>query len=249
MLVKILRYLWEVDRRRLYLPRGYSSLFEFCTGYLKYSRSAAGKRIRAARHLARFPKVAGILLSGEIDLCVLSLVSGILTRENAGETLSWIKGRSFREVELLVSRHRPERMLRDRVKPVCIIQECADGITKVGTGPDRDKKLPGETATGIGTKRKASLTFTPNVGTKCKAGLTSDFNIKGGLPEAVESSNDGETPGMGGQADTPANASSKNRIEQVLITQKFKLEFAVDPGFMEKLARVKSLLSSKYPNG
>ncbi|UCF04986.1 MAG: hypothetical protein JSV33_13850, partial [bacterium] len=39
VLVEILRCLAEIDRRRLYLPRGYGSLFEFCTGYLHYSRS------------------------------------------------------------------------------------------------------------------------------------------------------------------------------------------------------------------
>ncbi len=45
VLVAVLRHLVEMERRRLYLPRGYSSLFEFCTQHLKYSRSAAGRRI------------------------------------------------------------------------------------------------------------------------------------------------------------------------------------------------------------
>jgi hypothetical protein len=35
----------------------------------------------------------------------------------------------------------------------------------------------------------------------------------------------------------------------VLITRKFKLEFAVDPKLIEKLARVRSLLSTRYPKG
>ncbi len=32
-----------------------------------------------------------------------------------------------------------------------------------------------------------------------------------------------------------------------MVERKFKLQFAVDPEFMEKLARIKSLLSTKYP--
>jgi 5-methylcytosine-specific restriction endonuclease McrA len=34
-----------------------------------------------------------------------------------------------------------------------------------------------------------------------------------------------------------------------MITRKYKLEFAVDPGFMEKLVRVRSILSTKYIEG
>ncbi|UCF04727.1 MAG: hypothetical protein JSV33_12495, partial [bacterium] len=219
VLVEILCCLAEIDRRRLYLPRGYGSLFEFCTGYLHYSRSGAGRRIRAARCLAGFPQVADMLLSGEINLCVLSLVSGILTNENADEILSWIKGRSFREVELLVSRHRPERMLRDRVKPVCIMTECADSMKGAGTSTGRDRIPSGRSTPGVGTNSKATLTFTPNVGSEK---IPSD--PKHG-PEGPEG------------------------MERVMITQKFKLEFAVDPAFMEKLERVISLLSTKHPGG
>jgi hypothetical protein len=32
-----------------------------------------------------------------------------------------------------------------------------------------------------------------------------------------------------------------------VITQKFQLQFAVDPRFMQKLERIRSMLSSKYP--
>ncbi|HUV37092.1 MAG TPA: HNH endonuclease signature motif containing protein [Patescibacteria group bacterium] len=36
--------------------------------------------------------------------------------------------------------------------------------------------------------------------------------------------------------------------ERVVVDRKFKLQFAVDPAFMEKFKRVRSLLSTKYPN-
>jgi hypothetical protein len=41
---RVVLCLAEVERRKLYLPRGYGSLFEFCTDYLKYSRSSAARR-------------------------------------------------------------------------------------------------------------------------------------------------------------------------------------------------------------
>ena len=36
--------------------------------------------------------------------------------------------------------------------------------------------------------------------------------------------------------------------ERVVVDRKFKIQFAVDPAFMEKYKRVRSLLSTKYPN-
>jgi 5-methylcytosine-specific restriction endonuclease McrA len=242
----ILIHLIEVDRRRLYLSMGYGSLFEFCTGYLKYSNSAAGRRIRAARCIGRFPRVADMFSTGEINLTAIAMISGILTRENAGEILDWVKGRPFRDVEMLVSRHRPERHLRDRVRPVCIMTE----NTESGIHPESAECMPGsggkstpaaaaDTAgstpagakTGFvnaspglnnanaasGAKCKASLTFTPNIGSE-------------------------KFPNFG-------NSNAEKKLERVEIKQKFQLQFAVDPEFMEMLDRIVSLLSTKYPTG
>ena len=96
VLAGILRHLVEIEHRRLYLPRGYSSLFEFCTQHLKYSRSAAGRRIAAARSLAKFPVIERHLLNGEVNLYALSLVSGILTGNNIEQVISGIRNRSTR---------------------------------------------------------------------------------------------------------------------------------------------------------
>ena len=121
VLLKILGCINEVERRRLYVPRGYASLYEFCMDFLEYSRSAAMRRIHAARCIEWFPHVAALLRSGGLTLTVAAMISPILTKENAGEIISYAKGRSTREVEMLVSRHRPEFMLRDRVRPVSLM--------------------------------------------------------------------------------------------------------------------------------
>ena len=34
----VLLYLIEIDRRELFVPLGFSSMFEFCTGHLGYTR-------------------------------------------------------------------------------------------------------------------------------------------------------------------------------------------------------------------
>ena len=50
--VAILRHLNELERRRLYLPMGYASLFEFCTSRLCYSRSSAGRSLTSPARMA-----------------------------------------------------------------------------------------------------------------------------------------------------------------------------------------------------
>lgn len=118
--VEILLHLGEVEQRKLHFKLGYGSLFEYCTKRLRYSDSAAGRRVQAARSLRRFPEIGDMLRQGELSLLTLSLVAGILTEETKFAVLSSIRGKSKREVERIVSRHRPVTSIRDRIRPVCI---------------------------------------------------------------------------------------------------------------------------------
>jgi len=63
--------LTEMDSRRAYLERGYSSLFSFLRGELHYSEGAACRRIAAARVARNNPSVIEKLRSGSISLCAL----------------------------------------------------------------------------------------------------------------------------------------------------------------------------------
>ena len=46
--LEILRHLNEVERRKLHLTLGYSSMFVYCTEHLCYSESSAGRRVQSA---------------------------------------------------------------------------------------------------------------------------------------------------------------------------------------------------------
>ena len=56
--VELIGALAEVDRRRLYLGEGFSSLFVYCTRVLHLSEHAAYGRIEAARAARRFPRIS-----------------------------------------------------------------------------------------------------------------------------------------------------------------------------------------------
>jgi hypothetical protein len=93
----------ELDSRRLYLSEGCSSLFTYSTQVLRLSESSAYGRITAARTARRFPKVLDLLVTGNITLTTVSLLSGHLTDENHEALLDASRGKSKRDVERLVA--------------------------------------------------------------------------------------------------------------------------------------------------
>ena len=101
-LASIIKYLHEVDLRKLYIEMGYSSLFAFCTECLGYSEGAAYRRIQAARCLGRIPEVAEKLESGAISLCAVSQVARVEPSKQA-TLITQSEGRSKEEVERLVA--------------------------------------------------------------------------------------------------------------------------------------------------
>jgi 5-methylcytosine-specific restriction endonuclease McrA len=114
----ILHHLIEVERRGLYLRLGYSSMFAYCTGHLRYAEAAAAQRVHAARCLRRFPSVGPRLQSGEISLITLGLVANLLTEATLDSWLERIRGKTQREVEALAAAVRPPMTLRDRARLV-----------------------------------------------------------------------------------------------------------------------------------
>jgi hypothetical protein len=64
--LSLLLHLNEIERRDLHLRQGYSSLFDYCTKHLKFSESAAMRRIKTARCIARFPELQNLIETGEV---------------------------------------------------------------------------------------------------------------------------------------------------------------------------------------
>ena len=71
----------EVERRRLYAERGFSSLFEWLTKEIGYSHPAAQRRIQAARLLREVPEAKAKLESGELNLTTLCKVQTVIQAE------------------------------------------------------------------------------------------------------------------------------------------------------------------------
>jgi hypothetical protein len=166
--ILVLLYLSEIDTRELYLPMGCSSLFDFCTMHLGYTRATAVRRIRAARAAAKYPEALELLVSGEINITTLSMISDILDRDNHGELLSKIRGRSTRQVELLVSMHRPVPVVRDTVRQVCIKRRIQESDSGSGVAAYELSRLSAETnqANPDAEERRNSNKISSSAGTR-----------------------------------------------------------------------------------
>ena len=108
LLVQHLRYLIEIEDRRLALRAAYSSLFELCTEQLHMSEGQAFRRINAARLGRRFPLVLELIESGAVHLSALVILRDVLTEQNHEELLRQASGKSKRQVQALVAAYFPK---------------------------------------------------------------------------------------------------------------------------------------------
>ncbi len=110
VLNQVLEHLEEMERRRLYLKLGFSSLFEYCLVELGYSEGAAQRRISSMRLIKEIPQAKEKLETGELNLTTLSMAQSFFKREEKEqrtkytsiekhELLKTLEAKSKREVE------------------------------------------------------------------------------------------------------------------------------------------------------
>ena len=134
VLSDFLHHLREIDIRKLYLKRGYPSLFAFMTQELGYGESAAGRRIQAMRLIKDIPEIEEKMKSGKISLSVAAQMQGFFRQENQKrkvecrdpispkeklELVSQLAGTSSRQCEQKLAQIAPERILpQEKIRPL-----------------------------------------------------------------------------------------------------------------------------------
>lgn len=123
--LKVLHHLREVERRSLFATLSYSSLFEYAVVELKYSASAAQRRISSMRLLKVLPEIEQKVQSGSLSLSTLSQAQSFFRQEKTNATqkrsiLSSLENKSAREVEkeLLLRSSEPTRFIKERLRPI-----------------------------------------------------------------------------------------------------------------------------------
>lgn len=92
ILHRILEHINEIEARKLYLEKAYSSLYDYLVQECSYSGPAAMRRIAAARLMKNVPEVASQIQSGHLNLSqVAELSRALKEKEKAGAVVSDLK--------------------------------------------------------------------------------------------------------------------------------------------------------------
>jgi 5-methylcytosine-specific restriction endonuclease McrA len=126
----LLAHLAELDERALCLALGYSSLFAYCTEALGFCKSAAGRRIAAARVCRDFPEAFGRVANGELQLSVLCALRPHLNVDNASALFAACARKSCEQVEELLAARFPKPEVRDLIRR---LPSTAVGTPYIGT--------------------------------------------------------------------------------------------------------------------
>lgn len=100
---RLVAHLVEIDRRRLYLPAGHSSMYWYCREGLGYSEDAAFNRAAAARVARRYPAAIDMLSDGRLSLTALKLLAPVLKDDNWERVFAEAAHLPKRDIEKLVA--------------------------------------------------------------------------------------------------------------------------------------------------
>ncbi|OFZ19958.1 MAG: hypothetical protein A2X94_03935 [Bdellovibrionales bacterium GWB1_55_8] len=119
--IEILHHLSEIDRRRAYAKLGYPSLWDYVLKELRYSESAAYRRISAMRALKEHPALEKKIEEGTLSVTTVSQVQSFLKSERDQAHRSYSpdqKEELFRKCENKSSREVTRELLT--VSPLAI---------------------------------------------------------------------------------------------------------------------------------
>jgi 5-methylcytosine-specific restriction endonuclease McrA len=114
----LLAHLAEVEARRLHVPAGYSSMFDYCLREFRWTEDMAVKRLRAARCARRFPQIFEAIADGRLNVSGVLMLRPHLIPETAGELLAAAFGKTRVELELLLARRFPKDDVPTKIRAV-----------------------------------------------------------------------------------------------------------------------------------
>ena len=79
--IQVLQHLQEIEKRKLYLKRGFSSLFEYAVKELGYSESSAYRRIKAMKLCKELPETKTQISTGKLNLCTASKLQTVFEKQ------------------------------------------------------------------------------------------------------------------------------------------------------------------------
>ncbi len=117
IVTRVLLYLQEVEKRKLFLEEGYSSLFAFCTEFLLYTPAEAQVRIEAMRLGKEIPEVFEKIKEGKVSLSNAAEAQGHFRREEKKRVVPKAEKEEVLESLYDCTTREAEKKLNERYDP------------------------------------------------------------------------------------------------------------------------------------
>jgi hypothetical protein len=105
------------EELKLWRAYGFGSLLEYMERAMGYAPHTAAERLRVARAIAELPLIADALESGELAHSAVRELSRVAIPETEEAWLEAARGKNLREIEAMVSGHKPGHLPTDRTEP------------------------------------------------------------------------------------------------------------------------------------
>lgn len=132
----LLAHIAEVDKRKLYVPAGYDSMYLYCVQVLHMSEDTAFRRIRVARTARQFPAVFPALADGRLEMTSVLLLTPHLTPQTVEELLAAATHKTKSQIELLLAERFPQPDLPTVVRAIAR-SSCHRRTGRAASGPIR----------------------------------------------------------------------------------------------------------------
>ena len=223
--IQVLQHLQEIEKRKLYLDRGFPSLFEYAVKELGYSHSAAYRRIKTMRLCRDIPQAASKIKTGSLNLTTASQLQTFFEkkkRKDREEEKTFVKKNLV--LDACLRRHdtyeRIEKTLKISGLAECNLQSTFLPATEcVKENEEQDTKIP----------------------------VQLNSNQKLDLIKQAENQSSRELEKTLFDIDPEVNNAAKEKIRNIK-SGKVEMKVILDKESQAKLETLKKLLSHKNPN-
>lgn len=114
--VELLNILELIDKDKMYLAYGVSSLFRYCVELLALSESDSYRFMQVSRKAQAVPELKQALQSQELSVSKASRIASVINQDNQSFWIEKAKSSTHRELEREVARIKPKEVGEERVK-------------------------------------------------------------------------------------------------------------------------------------
>jgi hypothetical protein len=273
--VKLLVHLGEVEARKLFLERGFSSMYDYCMSALGMSEGETYLRLLAAKTGKRLPLVLERLADGGLHLTAIKLLAPLLTEENHVALLDRARGMSKRQLEVLVAELAPKADVPELLRKLPAARGAAAVAARMAASVQGPRGGDGAVVHAAADDGGAAVLLAANGGVSAHSdggGAAALLAANGGVVLHVATDSFCQTPAAragdgvdvlhtGGAPAAPSHASTASAAQFVLqpcparssisplSPGRFKLELTLGQEAYDQLAQLRELLRHQNPSG